>query len=403
MSYEDKKDKIYVGDLNYLEELSAEEHVADHIEIVEITLREEVVYDVELTVPQKVTLAKMLDDMNIPILQLHAQGTADVIRACRDAGVRAQFEVICRPYHSYGFADWSAEIKAAVAAGAEIIKPSITTPRKWMMGEAGMTTEGIAQRALDSVKVARDNGAKRVTLGFTDAPRTDMNFLIDVAGRAHELGADTILLNDTVGVAKPALIKYMVRELKKATGAILRVHCHNDFGLATANTLAAIEAGAGAVETVVNGADPARSGIAPLAEVVMALLCLYRKDVGIDTKLMVEASNLFAELTGMPIAEQKPVVAERNWMYKRDHIMRTITKDESIQFPFSPSLIGEHLHVGLGRGSGQVGITAKLKELNLQVPEDRIMPLVERVNREAISRKRRLTDTEFRDLVSAQA
>ena len=403
MSWEDKKNKVYVGDLNYNPEVTQNEHLADNIEVIEITLREEVVYDVALTPAQKAVLAKALDDMNIPVLQLHAQGTADVIKACRDAGVRALMEVICRPYHSYGYGDWSAEVRAAVAGGADIIKPSITTPRKWMMGEAGATVEDIAQKAVDSVKLAKDSGVKRVTLGFTDAPRTDMNFLIDVAGRTHEAGADTILLNDTVGVAKPSLINYMVRTIKAATGAKLRVHCHNDFGLATANTLAAVEAGADGVETVVNGADPARSGIAPLAEVVLGILCLYRRDLGIKTESMTEVARLFADYTGMPIAEQKPIVAERNWMYKRDHIMRTITKDESIQFPFSPSLVGEHLRVGMGRGSGPVGITAKLKELGINVGENAIPLIVDRVNAEAVQRKRRLTDDEFRDLVQAVA
>lgn len=135
----------------------------------------------------------------------------------------------------------------------------------------------------------------------------------------------------------------------------------------------------------------------------MGILCLYRKDLGIKTETMAEVSRLFADYTGIPIAEQKPVVAERNWMYKRDHIMRTITKDESIQFPFSPSLVGEHLHVGMGRGSGPVGITAKLKELGLNVGENAIPLIVDRVNAEAVQRKRRLTDDEFRDLVQAVA
>ncbi len=394
-----KEDKIYVGELNFLPEVCADEKLSDKIELIEITLREEVVYDVELTVPQKVILAKMIDQLNIPVIQLHAQGVADVISACKDAGVRAKFEVICRPYHSYGYSSWQDEILAAVNAGADIIKPSITTPRKWTMGEPGMSTAGITERTIDSVKCAFDAGVKRVTLGFTDTPRTDINFLIETAGRAVELGPTTVLLNDTVGVAKPSLMRYMVKALKDSTGASIRVHCHNDFGLATANTLAALEAGAEGAETVINGADPARSGIAPLAEVVMALLCLYKKDLGVVTEKLTEASILFADLSGMPIAEQMPVVAERNWMYKRDHIMRTIIQDESIQFPFSPSLIGQKFQIGMGRGSGPVGVKAKLIELGITVVEKNIPTIVERVNKEAVRQKRRLTDEEFKKLI----
>ena len=179
----------------------------------------------------------------------------------------------------------------------------------------------------------------------------------------------------------------------------MRVHCHNDFGLATANTLAAIDGGAVGVDVVVNGADPARSGIAPLAEVVMALLCLYQKDLGIATEKLTEVSHLFANMTGIPIAEQKPVVADRNWMYKRDHIMRTMIKDESIQLPFSPSLVGQTFQIGLGRGSGVVGIKAKLAALGIPMPEERLPKIVQLVTESACKRKRRLTDDEFKALL----
>jgi len=395
------KDRIYVGDLNFLPEACAGENFKDHIELVEITLREEVVYDVNLSVKDKVVLAKALDAMNIPVIQMHSQGASEVMRACRDAGVRAKFEVLSRPYNPYGFKDWKAEVMEAIKGGADRIRPSITTPRKWAMGEPGMSAEGVARRALEDIKFALDNGAREVTIGFTDSPRMDLSYLVDVGAKAVELGATTIVINDTVGVAKPSLIKHMVKTMARGTGGKIRVHCHNDFGLATANTLAALEVGADGAEVVVNGADPARSGIAPLAEVVMSLLCHYNKDLGIVTQKLTEASFLFADMSGIPVHEQKPVVADRNWMYKRDHIMRTITKDESIQFPFSPSLVGQKFQVGLGRGTGVVAVKEKLRLLGLSVAEDRVPDLVKAVNQDAVRRKRRLTDDEFRALVSA--
>lgn len=395
------KDKVYVGDLNFLPEVCAGENFKDNIELVEITLREEVVYDVNLTVKDKVVLAKALDGINIPVLQMHSQGAGEIIKACRDAGVRAKFEVLSRPYNPYGFKDWKAEIMEAINGGADRIRPSITTPRKWSMGEPGMTLEGIASRTLEDVKFALDSGAKEVTIGFTDSPRMDLSYLVDIGGKAIELGATTIVVNDTVGVAKPALIQHMVKTMASGTKGKIRVHCHNDFGLATANTLAALMAGADGAETVVNGADPARSGIAPLDEVVMSLLCLYNKDLGIVTEKLTELSALFTGMNGIPVHEQKPVVADRNWTYKRDHILRTIVKDESIQFPFSPSLVGQKFQVGLGRGTGVYAVKEKLRLLGLSVSEDRVPALVKAVNQDAVKRKRRLTDDEFRALVAA--
>ena len=395
--------KIYVGELNFIDEVTRDEHFADKIELVEITLREEVVYDVDLTPQDKARLAKALDDFGIPVIQMHAQGVGAVISACRDAGVRARTEVICRPYHSYGYGSWRDEIKAVVEAGADTVRLSITTPRKWTMGDPGMTVDGIRERAIEAAKFAFDVGAPSVTIGFTDVPRTDLGFLLDASASAVEIGATGVSLCDTVGVGKPALWRYLVRRVKDQVGsrAKVRIHCHDDFGLATANTLASLEAGADQAEVVVNGADPARSGIAPLAEVVMALLCLYRRDLGYRTEMLTDLSRMFSDATGMPIDEQMPVVADRNWMYKRDHIMRTITQDESIQFPFSPSLVGQVFQVGLGRGSGAVGIKAKLAQLGVELPETSVAELVGEVTRAAVDRRRRLTDDEFRQLVAA--
>ena len=196
-------------------------------------------------------------------------------------------------------------------------------------------------------------------------------------------------------------MQHLVRKLKDGTGVRIRVHCHDDFGLATANTLAAMRAGAGGAELCTNGADPARSGIAPVDEVVMALLCLYNKDLGYRTETFTEIAKLFATYTGIPLDEQKPVVADRNWMYKRDHIMRTIVQDESIQFPYSPSLVGHKFKIGLGRGSGPVGVRAKLAELGLAVGDNMVSELVHQVTEAAVSRKRRLTDTEFQEVVAS--
>lgn len=396
-----QKDKIYSGDLNFLPEACVGENFKENIELVEITLREEVVYDVNLTIADKVELAKSLDSMNVPVIQMHSQGAGAVIKACRDAGVRAKFEVLSRPYNPYGFKDWKEEIMEAIRGGADRIRPSITTPRKWTMGDPSMSLKDIANRTLEDVKFALDSGAKEVTIGFTDSPRMDLSYLIDIGGKAIELGATTVVINDTVGVAKPGLIAHMVKAMAKGTKGKIRVHCHNDFGLATANTLAALAAGADGAETVVNGADPARSGIAPLAEVVMAMMCLYNKDLGIVTENFYESSLLFADKSGIPVPEQKPVVADRNWMYKRDHIMRTITKDESIQFPFSPSLVGQKFQIGMGRGSGVVGVKEKLRLMGLGFPEDRVPELVKAVNSRAMEQKRRLNDDEFKSLVAS--
>ena len=148
-----------------------------------------------------------------------------------------------------------------------------------------------------------------------------------------------------------------------------------------------------------NGADPARSGIAPLAEVVMSLLCLYGKDIGVIAEKLAESSVLFADLSGIPIAEQKPIVADRNWIYKRDHLISF--RDEKLQFPFSPSLVGQYFRVGMGRGSGVLGVTEKLADLGIEISEKRISEIVAKVNDEVVRQKRRLTDDEFKTLVAA--
>lgn len=394
-----RSSKVYVGDLNFAEEVTRPEQFADRIDLVEVSLREEVVYDAELTVAEKAVMAKALEDLGVPIIQFHAGGIKDIISACRDAGVKAKLDVLCRPYHSYGYDDWRAEVRTATESGADIVHPSITNPRKWALGQAGMTPKQITQRAVDATKFALDLGAPEVTVGFTDSPRSELGYLVETGRAVMEAGATTLAVNDTTGVAKPSAMRYLVQKMKGETGARIEVHCHNDFGLGTANTLGALEGGADRADVAVNGSDPVRSGLAALEEVVLSLLCLYGKDLGIATEKLTAISQLFSRLTGMPVHEQKPIVGVRNFIYKRDHIMRTILQDESIQFPFSPSLVGQAFAIGLGRGVGLVGVKAKLQQLGLAFPEEAVPALVSRVTQAAIARKRRLTDQEFTALV----
>ncbi len=176
--------------------------------------------------------------------------------------------------------------------------------------------------------------------GFVDATRTDTDFLIQLAKEAQDSGSDRIIIYDTVGVATPALIRKMVSAIKRHISLPVFVHCHNDFGLATANSLAGLEAGADGADVVVNGLGD-RGGNAALEEVVLALEILYGVRTGIKLEKLAELSRLVEKTTGIRKCPVKPVVGDFTFLHSPVMHIRNAASGNYQGFePFEPELVG---------------------------------------------------------------
>jgi isopropylmalate/homocitrate/citramalate synthase len=200
-------------------------------------------------------------------------------------------------------------------------------------------------------------------------------------------------------------MSYFVKKLRERVRKPIEVHCHNTFGLAVANSLAAVEAGARTVHTTVNGISE-DSGAAPLEEVAMVTKCLYGIDSNIKFEKLTALSKLVQERSGVIMPSHKSIVGEGVFTAESGIVAGWWSRIRSMNlspleiFAYTPEFVGaENAKIVLGKKSGGDSITYKLKELGLSVPDDKLGEILKRVKKAGIELKRTLSDDEFRQLV----
>ncbi len=197
----------------------------------------------------------------------------------------------------------------------------------------------VLQRLRDCAGLSREQ-FDFVSVGAQDASRCDLEFLIECARVAREAGVDRFRLADTVGIWSPHQVGRAVAAVRSAVpDLMIGFHGHNDLGMATANTLAAVCAGAASVDVTVNGLGE-RAGNAPLEEVVMALALCHGLDCGIDTQRLREISRQVVQASGRPIAPNKPIVGERLFCHESGIHVAALSVEAKTYEPFDPAETG---------------------------------------------------------------
>ncbi|RLI93966.1 MAG: 2-isopropylmalate synthase, partial [Candidatus Altiarchaeales archaeon] len=208
--------------------------------------------------------------------------------------------------------------------------------------------------------------------------RTSVDFLIRLLKSATEYGIDRYTIADTVGVMTPEKIKDMFAKLKKEAKIPLGVHCHDDFGLATANTIAAVKGGAQVVDVVVNGLGE-RAGNASLEEVVMALKLLEDYETNINTKKISNLSELVEKLFGVPVPPNKAIVGENAFTHEAGiHVDGILKKPETYE-AIKPELVGAKRRFVLGKHVGMKSVKKMLDELNISVNDEQLREIFEQI------------------------
>ena len=248
--------------------------------------------------------------------------------------------------------------------------------------------------------------ADEVEFSAEDATRSDVDFLAAVFQAAAAAGARTINIPDTVGYAQPAEFAALALAMRSALATHARVrfsvHCHNDLGLAVANTLAAVEAGVEQVHVTVNGLGE-RGGNASLEETVMALRCRadhYRADTAIRSERLVSTSRLVSELTGIPVQPNKAVVGANAFAHASGIHQDGVLKDPRTYEIMTPQSVGwEARRIVVSKLSGRRGLAARLAELG--VPLDGAA--LERAYELAMRRGDEVHELDERDLIAIAA
>jgi len=355
---------------NFLEE----KENTERIRIFDTTLRDgEQTPGVSLTPEQKLEIAVQLDNLGVDAIEAgfpsSSEGEQRAIKDIMSAGLKAEVCGLTRTKRN--------DLDIALACNPNSIHTFISTSEVQMKYALGMTPEQVLKAAVDSVRYIKDHG---VVCEFSpmDATRTDLAFLKKICKVAEEAGADRINIPDTVGIMEPNSMEKLIRELKAVVKTPLSVHCHNDFGLAVANSLAGVVGGASQVHVAVNGLGE-RAGNASLEEVVMGLQLIYKKKTGINTQLLYGTSRLVSRLTGVMIQPNKAIVGENAFSHESGVHTRGVTVEPLTFEPFSPEVVGRRRRLIAGKLAGKHGIKAELEDAGLHPNEAQLLEIVNRV------------------------
>ena len=386
------RSKIWTGGLN---ERALEPQPRVTVGLYDTTLRDgEQTVGVVLSPEDKLRIAEALSDAGVDRIEAgFPRVSADDWRAIElilEAGLDAEIWGFSRAVR--------ADVEALVELGlqASVIESPVSDAK---LAALGVSRQTMLERIRAAVSYAAESGIRVAYFGV-DSTRADMEFLRQAYETAVDAGAAEVVVVDTLGIATPEAAAYLVGEVSDRLGSEIPVHWHghDDFGLATAAAVAAVQAGATWVQGTVNGMGE-RAGNADLGEVALALEALY----GIPTRLRHdharELSRLVQELSETPLAAWKPVTGENLFTRESGAVAAQFHDPPAIE-PYSSDLVGASRGIVLGKKSGIDSIRIKLAELDLDVPEDLQPELLEAVKALGTKKRGLVSDAEFRRLVN---
>jgi len=379
------------------------------IKIFDTTLRDgEQAPGCSMNLPEKIEVAKRLEKLGVDIMEagfpISSPGDLESVKAI--AGIIKDSSVagLCRCLEK----DIDAGREALAKAAAPRIHVFLATSPVHMEYKLKMTPEQVLQQAVASVKYAK-KFCNDVEFSAEDAFRSDPDFVCKVFGAVIEAGALTVNFPDTVGYAMPAEFGERVRYVKEHTPGIekaaLSVHCHNDLGLAVANSIAAIANGADQAECTVNGIGE-RAGNASLEELVMGLKVrhdYFSADTRIDTTQIYSASRLVTQVTGVKVQPNKAIVGDNAFAHEAGiHQHGVLAKRETYEI-MTPESVGIPKNsMVLGKHSGRHAFEERLKDLGLSVDSEMLEKVFAEF-KELADKKKTVSDRDIEALVMGKA
>jgi isopropylmalate/homocitrate/citramalate synthase len=358
------------------------------------TLRDgEQTVGVVLDPEQKLEIARGLAEAGVERIEAGfprvSQEDYEAVRRIAEAGLAAEIWGFSRAVQ--------ADVEALVELGlrASVIESPISDLK---LDALGVDREAMLERIVYAVSYAAERG---ITVAFfgVDGTRSDPGYFETVYKTAVEAGAQEAVVVDTLGIATPELVADLVGRTREWLGDDVPIHFHghNDFGLATANAVAAARFGARWIHGTVNGMGE-RAGNANIGEVALALRALWGVETPLDFARMRELAERVRELSGYELEPWKPLVGENLFRRESGAVASQFHDPPSIE-PYSSDLVGAERSVVLGKKSGIDSIRIKCEELGLDVPEEQHRELLAAVKRLGAEKRRLVTDDEFRILV----
>uniref|UniRef100_A0A7C3RBN5 2-isopropylmalate synthase n=1 Tax=Archaeoglobus fulgidus TaxID=2234 RepID=A0A7C3RBN5_ARCFL len=361
------------------------------IKVFDTTLRDgEQMPGVSLPPEYKIRIAKQLDKLGVDVIEAGfpaaSKGEFESVKEISSLGFNAEICGLARIVRE--------DIDAALRANVDMVHIFVPTSKIQIEHTVKMSREEIIERSVECVEYIKSHGVKCM-FSAMDATRTEVDYLKQIFRAVEEAKVDIVNVPDTVGVTTPFKFYDLIRQLREHLKVPIDVHCHNDFGLAVANTYAAVMAGANEVQVTVNGIGE-RAGNADLAQVVMILHASEGIKTNIKTEYLLETSKLVERLTGVKMPPNYPIVGDNAFSHESGIHAHGVLKEFSTFEPgvVTPEMVGHRRRIVIGKHAGRYQIKKILEDAGYHLDEEKLNKVLEKV-KEMGDKGKRVTDLDL--------
>jgi len=398
-------EKWWVSPINYDEELIKNFNLPKRVYVRDSTIREgEETPSVYYTLDEKIKIVEKLEEIGIEHIDVGYIGAVqdqwDLANQIKELGIKIK----TYSHLSSNITRWQEEIKKSLEANLDYIGFGIILT-KWLLGlfsgDEKVTPEVFISLIPSTLKKIKRFGGEAI-LDCVDATRTEIPLLKRAIEIGVKHGVKMVMLYDTVGACNIPAISYMIKQLKPILKEVpLGIHIHDDFGLGTASTIAAVEQGAIYMDLVVNKLGD-RAGNTSLEEVVVALEMLYGVNTGIDLSKLYELSKYIEKVSGVPLPYNKPVVGRNTFIHESElHVMGALEKDKYWMCftPYKPEIVGQEESVIFGPTTlhGDA-VKIKCEQMGIHNYDEYLDEIMEKIHN-LISQNKFIKEQELEELI----
>ncbi|MDH7592868.1 MAG: 2-isopropylmalate synthase [Methanomicrobiales archaeon] len=367
------------------------------IAVFDTTLRDgEQTPGISFTLQQKQEIARQLSEIGVRTIEAGFPASSgaeeETVRSIAEMGLSADVCGLARMLKS--------DVDVCIDCNVSMVHVFIPTSDVQRIHTIRKSREEVLHALEEVIAYTRDH-MEKVMFSAMDATRTDWDYLLQVYEAAVNAGATVINVPDTVGVMTPSAMRQLASRISDRIRVPIDVHCHNDFGLAVANTLAAVEGGASQVQVTVNGLGE-RAGNADLSQTVMSLESIYGISTGITTQKLVETSRLVSRYAGFTLPPTQPIVGDNAFSHESGiHSHGVIACSQTFEPGImTPEMVGHRRRIKIGKHTGRHAVRQLLADVHMHPTEAQLDEIVEKIKFIA-GKGKKLTDADLYEIAES--